>query len=60
MDKLSALEGVTMNEPVAAQITAMYTVGKAFFEALYNEKVRKAFCHKVRAMERRYTSEKQV
>ena len=59
-DKLPALEGVTTSESVAAHITAMYAGRKAFTEAMYDEKVRKALRHKVRAVERRYTSGEQV
>lgn len=59
-DKLPALEGITTSESVAAHITAMYAGRKAFTEVLYDEKVRKALRHKVRAVERRYTSGEQV
>ena len=59
-DKLPALEGITTSESVAAHITAMYAGRKAFTEAQYDEKVRKALRHKVRAVERRYVSGEQV
>ena len=59
-DKLPALEGVTTSESVAAHITAMYAGRKAFTEAMYDEKIRKALRHKVRAVERRYISGEQV
>ena len=59
-DKLPALEGVTTSQSVAAHITAMYAGRKAFTEAMYDSKVRKALRHRVRAVEKRYENGEQV
>ena len=59
-DKLPALEGVTTSESVAAHINALYAGRKAFTEVQCDEKVRKALRHKVRAVERTYTTREQV
>ena len=59
-DKLPALEGVTTSQSVAAHINAMYGARKEFMSALCDERIRRALRHKVRAVERRYTSGEEV
>ena len=51
-DKLPALEGKTTSKYLAEHIMALYASRKAFREAMYDEKVRKAPRHNVRAVER--------
>ena len=55
-DFLPALEGVSTSKAVAEHITAMYAGRKAFAEVQCDEQTRRTFRHRVRAVEKVFSS----